>query len=108
MASLDLITVARDDTYAGRVAMVQLTVAQNVASEDPATAHHAERINYAYYVIRGAENAKMVSAHVNSQPGIAVLINADPSAMGANVQDNDIEFTLASIWDARSLAFAAA
>lgn len=107
MPAEDLIRAARDDTYAGRVAMIQLKVSQNVASEDPGTAHHTERINYAYYVIRGAENPKMVAAHVNSQPGIAVNIEADPDALGSNIPDSDIEFTLATIWDARSLAFAA-
>ena len=107
MSAEDLIRAARDDTYAGRVAMIQLKVAQNVASEDAGTANHAERIAYAYVVIRGAENPKMVASHVNSQPGIAVTIEGDPSKLGANVPDTDIEFTLASIWDARSLAFAA-
>lgn len=107
MSAQDLIRAARDDTYAGRVAMIQLGVAQNVASEDPATANHAERIAYSYYVIRGAENPKMVAAHVNSQPGIKITIEADPEKLGANVPDSDIEFTLATIWDSRSLAFAA-
>jgi len=107
MSAEDLIRAARDDTYAGRVAMIQLKVAQNVASEDPATANHTERLNYAYLVIRGAENPKMVAAHLNSQPGIAVTIEEDPAALGSNVPDGDIEFTLATIWDARSLAFAA-
>lgn len=107
MSAEALIRAAQDDVYAGRVAMIQLRVAQNVASEDPGTANHTERIGYAYYVIRGAENPKMVSAHVNSQPGIAVTIEAEPEALGANVPDTDIEFTLATIWDARALAFAA-
>jgi hypothetical protein len=107
MSAEDLIRAARDDTYAARVAMIQLKVAQNVASEDPTTTHHAERIGYSYLVIRGAENPKMVAAHLNSQPGISVSIEADPAALGANVPDGDIEFTLATIWDSRSLAFAA-
>lgn len=107
MSSEDLIRAARDDTYAGRVAMIQLKVAQQVAAEDPGTASHAERVSYAYVVIRGAENPKMVAAHVNTNPSIAATIEADPSKLGANVPDGDIEFTLATIWDARSLAFAA-
>ena len=107
MSAEDQIRTARNDTYAGRVAMIQLKVAQNVASEDPATAHHAERIAYASFVIRGDENAKMVAAHVNTNPSIAATIAEAPEELGANVPDGDIEFTLASIWDARSLAFAA-
>jgi hypothetical protein len=107
MSAEDQIRTARDDVYASRVAMIQLKVAQNVASEDPATAHHAERIAYASLVIRGGENAKMVAAHVNTNPSIAATIEEDPAKLGANVPDGDIEFTLASIWDARSLAYAA-
>src|SRR6187397_2110993 len=68
MSAEDLIRTARNDTYAGRVAMLQLKVAQNVASEDPNTVHHAERISYSYFVIRGDENPKMVAAHVNTNP----------------------------------------
>ena len=107
MSSEDLIRAARDDTYAGRVAMIQLKVAQNVASEDAGTPNHVERLNYAYVVIRGAENPKMVASHVNTNPSIAAQIEAEPEQLGANVPDGDIEFTLASIWDSRSLAFAA-
>ena len=108
MSAEDLIRTARDDTYAGRVAMIQIRVAQNVASEDPGTAHHAERVNYAYIVIRGGENPKMVATHVNTNPAIAAAIEADPAKLGSNVPDTDIEFTLSTIWDSRSLAFAAA
>jgi len=107
MSAENLIRAARDDVYASRVAMIQLKVAQNVASEDPATVHHAERVDYAYYVIRGDENPKMVSAHVNTNPSIAATIDSDPAKLGSNVPDGDIEFTLASIWDARAIAFAA-
>jgi hypothetical protein len=107
MSAEDLIRTARNDAYAGRVAMIQLKVAQNVASEDPATVNHTERVDYAYLVIRGDENPKMVAAHVNTNPSIAATIQADPAQLGANVPDGDIEFTLASIWDARSIAFAA-
>ena len=107
MSAEDTIRAARDDIYASRVAMIQLKVAQNVASEDPATANHAERVDYAYYVIRGDENPKMVAAHCNTNPSIAATIESAPEQLGANVSDADIEFTLASIWDARSIAFAA-
>jgi hypothetical protein len=107
MSAEDTIRAARDDTYASRVAMIQLKVAQNVASEDPGTANHVERLSYAYFVIRGAENPKMVAAHVNTNASIAAQIEGDPSKLGSNVPDGDIEFTLSTIWDARSLAFAA-
>jgi len=108
MSALDLIATASDATFSGRVMMIQFKVAQNVASEDPATAHHTERINYSGKVIRGEEKPQVVAAHViSSNPSISAQIESDPARLGSNVPDGDIEFALASIWDSRSLAFAA-
>jgi hypothetical protein len=108
MSALDLISTASDPTFAGRVMMIQFKVAQNVASEDPATANHTDRINYAAMVIRGEEKPQLVAAHViSSNASISAQIESDPAKLGSNVPDGDIEFALASIWDSRSLAFAA-
>lgn len=108
MSALDLIATASDATFAGRVMMIMFKVAQNVASEDPATANHTERIKYASMVIRGDEKPQIVAAHViSSNASISAQIEANPAALGSNVPDGDIEFALASIWDSRSLAFAA-
>lgn len=88
--------------------MIMFKVAQNVASEDPATANHAERIAYSGMMIRGEEKPQIVAAHViSSNATIGAAIESDPAALGSNVPDGDIEFALASIWDARSLAFEA-
>lgn len=107
MSALDLISTASDATFAGRVMMIQFKVAQNVASEDPATANHTDRIHYAAMVIRGEEKPQLVAAHViSSNASISAQIESDPAKLGSNVPDGDIEFALASIWDARSLAFA--
>lgn len=109
MSALDLIATASNETFAGRVMMIMFKVAQNVASEDPTTANHTERIAYASLVIRGGEKPQLVAAHViSSNPSITATIESDPAALGSNVPDGDIEFALASIWDSRSLAFAAA
>jgi hypothetical protein len=108
MSALDLIATASNETFAGRVMMIEFRVAQNVASEDAGTAHHAERIAYSGMVIRGEEKPQIVAAHViSSNPSISAQIESDPAALGSNVPDGDIEFAMASIWDARSLAFAA-
>jgi hypothetical protein len=109
MSALDQIATASDATFAGRVMMISFKIAQNVASEDAGTVNHAERIAYSGMVIRGEEKPQIVAAHViSSNPTIGAAIEADPPALGSNVPDGDIEFALASIWDARSLAFAAA
>lgn len=108
MSALDHIAAASDPNFAGRTMMLMFKVAQNVASEDPGTANHTERINYASYVIMGEEKPQLVSAHViSSNPTIGAAIDSDPAALGSNVPDGDIEFALASIWDSRSLAYAA-
>jgi hypothetical protein len=107
MAAIDLIATARNEEFSGRVLMLCFKVAQMVASEDPATANHAERINYAEMVMRGEERQQLVATHViSSNATIAAAIEADPTKYGANVPDSDIEFALSSIWTARSLAFA--
>jgi len=108
MSALDQITAARDDEFSARVSMLMFKIAQQVASEDPGAPDHAVRLDYSLRVIRGAENPKLVAAHViSSNPTIAAAIDSEPDQRGANVPDNDIEFALSSIWTARSLAFAA-
>lgn len=108
MSASDLIATARDDEFASRVSMIIFKVAQNVASEDPSTPNHTTRIDYAFRNIVGQENPKLVAAHlISSNATIAAAIEAQPELKGSNVSDADIEFALASIWDARSIAFAA-
>ena len=106
MSSLNHIAAARDDTFAGRVTMLALKTAQNVASEDPATPDHAARVAYAERIFRGADQTKLLSAHiVSANATIQATIDEDPTQYGANVPDGDIEFALASIWTARAKAF---
>jgi len=108
MSALDQIATASDPTFSGRVMMISFKVAQNVASEDPGTANHAERVEYASFVIMGREKPQLLAAHVISSNGtIQAAIDSDPAALGSNVPDSDIEFAQASIWDARSIAYAA-
>jgi len=107
MSALDQIAAARDDEFSARVSMLMFKVAQMVATEAPTEPDHDVRLGYTQRVIRGAENPKLVAAHViSSNPTIGAAIDGDPPAMGANVPDADIEFALSSIWTARSLAFA--
>jgi hypothetical protein len=107
MSSLDLIAAARNDEFAARVLFISMKTAQMVASEDPATENHTERVNYAGFVIRGDDNGKMIATQViASNPTISAAIESDPTKYGSNVPDGDIEFALATIWTARSIAFA--
>ena len=105
MASEQIIAAASDPTFYTRVSFIALKVAQNVASEDPATANHENRVNYAARVLRGADNALLLAMHLAaSNATIAATLETDG---GSAVPDGDIEFALATIWDARANAFAA-
>ena len=107
MSALDQIAAARDDEFSARVSMLMFKVAQMVASEAPTEPEHVERLGYTQRVIRGAENPKLVAAHViSSNPTIGAAVDANPELKGSNVPDADIEFALSSIWTARALAFA--
>ena len=106
MAATDLIATSRNAEFSGRVLMIAFKVAQAVATEDPGTADHAERADYAGRVIRGDEHQQMMAAHViSSNPTIAAAIASEPQSFGSNVPDGDIEFALSSVWTARALAF---
>ena len=107
MAAIDLIATASNAEFSGRVMMIAFKVAQNVASEDPSTASHTERVDYAERIMRGDDKPNLMSAHViSSNPTIGMAIEAEPQLLGSNVPDGDIEFALSSIWTARALAFA--
>jgi hypothetical protein len=109
MSSLNHIATARSEEFSSRVLMLAISAAQMIASEDPSTSDHVVRLDYALRVIRGADEAKMIAAHVvASNPTISASIDQEPTLYGANVPDNDIAYALASIWTARSLAFATA
>lgn len=106
MAAVDWIATARDDEFSARVLFIATKVAQAVASEDPGTADHDVRLDYAKRVIRGTDNPKMIATHViSSNPTIQQNISNNPELYGSNIPDADIEFALASIWTARALSF---
>lgn len=100
-----IINAASDPVFYTRVSFITLKVAQNVGAEDPATANHANRIAYCARVFSGMDNAVLLSNHVAAANATiaAALESGGPSA----VPDGDIEFALATIWDARANSFAA-
>ena len=52
-----------------------------------------ERVAYAQRIIRGADQAKLIAAHlIASNPTIAAAIDAQPMQYGANVPEKYIEF----------------
>jgi hypothetical protein len=106
MSTNDIIAAASDPIFYTRVSFISLKVAQNIASEDEATANHANRVEYAGAIFRGDDNATLLAMHVAaSNPTISATLETEG---GDAVPDGDIEFALATIWDGRSNAYVAA
>jgi len=104
MATRDIITAASDPVFYTRVAFITLKTAQNVASEDPAAPNHQNRVDYAERIFRGGDNALLIAMHLAAAN--AVIASTLETQGGPAVPDGDIEFAMATIWDARSNAFA--
>jgi uncharacterized membrane protein len=104
MATKDVIAAASEPVFYTRVAFVALKVAQQVASEDPATPDHAVRVAYSGRVFTGSDTALLIALHVAAANG--VIANLLETQGGDAIADGDIEFVLASIWTARANAFA--
>ena len=80
-------------------------MAQNVGAEDPGAPNHENRIAYCARIFTGQDGALLLAQHVAaSNPTIAATLETQG---GDAVPDGDIEFALASIWDARANSFAA-
>ena len=104
MATSDIIAEVSKPSFYERVSYLSLGVAQNVASEDPGTPNNANRVAYSNRIFSGQEDALLLAMHVvSSNPTISQTVETQG---GDAVPDPDIQFALASIWDARANAFA--
>ena len=109
MAILDQIAAARDDAFAARVAMITMTLCVAVATEDPATVNHVNRLGFANKHFKAQINTKALAAAViASNPTIQGEINAAPGVHGANVPDGDITFVVTSLLDTFANAYSVA
>ena len=82
-----------DPVWRARCQTGGLHAAANVMSEDPSTAGHNERITYA--------NRVMLNPSLESQ-AIAFGVAAQPGITGPEATDQDVLFTINSLWDAWS------
>jgi len=107
MAAKDYIAAAANEYFAGRVIVLSFKVAMAVLTEGTAVANHTERVVYVKRIARGDDRPKLIAIHaIMYSTAIRAAIDADPSKLGDNVADDDIEAALTAIWTARSLAFA--
>lgn len=101
MAIADLVDKAYDPDFYGKIGMLAMKVAQNVATEDPQTPEHAARVTYANRVFRGEDNLPLIASHIISSNGtIAATIEG-----GGEPPDGDLEYAFGAIWTARAKAF---
>jgi hypothetical protein len=108
MAVLDRISTARDDTFSARIAMILMSLAINVMNEAPDYANHANRLAFAQKHLKGLVNSKLIgAAMIANNVTTQANIDSNPTLLGSNVPDGDIEFVLSSLFDNFSNAYAA-
>ena len=82
--------LSQDFTWQGRCIVAACAAATNVSSEDPATVGHEKRAEFATSLMLNPSAYQVAIAHgVAAQPGIT----------GSSATDNDIQFTVNSLWN---------
>lgn len=92
--------VADEITWQDRIEYYRLKAAIAVMAEDAQTANHAERVTYAKKIIEGGDNISGYSLAVATNSTIQAAIIVATGAPGWDVTDNDIEFTVNSLFNA--------
>jgi hypothetical protein len=109
MAVIDRIATARDDVFAARVAMNLMTLCINVMNEDPTTTNHANRLLFAQKHLLGRVNSKLIAAAcIANNATLQADIDSQPTQLGANITDSDLQFVISSLYNNFSNAYALA
>ena len=91
MAFIDKATLGNDPVWRARCQVASCIAAADVSSEETTTPGHDVRAAYATRVLN--QSATM------SGP-IAMAVAAAPAITGSDATDQDIQFTINSLWDA--------
>jgi hypothetical protein len=94
MTASEQYDVAHTPAFIARVGQISIKSAIAVAAEDPGTANHAERIAFGNKVLLDPGNYGALIAQ-------GVVTNA---SITASSPDNDIEFTVNSMWNAYAIS----
>lgn len=101
MASLaDLGTIANDSRFQSRCMQAALDAAINVMAEDPGTASHLKRAQYAEAIINGAVNPVSIARAVLSNSTIAGESDVTQILTTDAIPDSDIQFAVNSVFNA--------
>lgn len=90
MAYLDKAELGLDPDWRSRCQIAAVVAASEVSSEEPTTPGHDVR---AAYATRVANQSATLSGP------IAVAVAAQPGITGSDASDQDIQFTINSLWD---------
>ena len=105
MATDKIVAEISKPSFYTRVAFIALKTAQSVATEDPGTANHENRVAYANKLFRGEDAALLIASHVVASNG--TIASTIENGSCEDVPDSDIEYALGGIWNARANASAA-
>lgn len=92
--------IADESSWQDRVEYYRLAAAIDVMSENPTTPNHAERVVYAKLIIGGGDNIQGYSLGVATNDTILTTLDEATGAPDWGVTDNDIEFTVNSLFNA--------
>lgn len=96
----EAVQVADQASWQTRVNYYRLKAAIAVVAEDPLTLHHAERVTYAQTLIAGGDNIVGYSLGVATSASILTNISESAGAPDWGITDNDMEFTVNSLFNA--------
>lgn len=91
MAYADIYAAANDAAFQGRCLVAMWTAAQNITTEDPATASHQQRADWANTVLQDR------AAVTSRQLAMQVLRNTSIAASPTASSDADIQFQVNSV-----------
>ena len=87
--------LSNDSGFVDRVTMAAVEAALNISAESPATANHLNRANLAQRVLMSPQRYGELMAQACAVNGTinGAWVSETP------IQDNDIQFVVASVWD---------
>lgn len=98
MAYSDAYWLANDAAFKQNTLMAMVDVANNVSSEDPATAYHAERAAYATLCLR------LIGTDEDQHLKLAYSVAMDPldATIAADSPDADFYNAVSAVWNAHA------
>ena len=98
----EAMVIANNSTWKTRIKYMMQKGAVAVMAEAGSVSGHDLRAAYAKTVLSGEASIYQYSVAVVTNSTILTGLNLSTNPDGANISDNDLEFTVNSMWDAFS------